>query len=393
MNTIRKHFLTTTVLIIMMTLVMSLLMSPCGMENISAANGATNDVKAVDDDILFERSDGDRVVLTGGADEKTYGIFDKTCRPMAGKIGFRAKVEDEDTLSVTAYTLEKQLMNVSGNVIIVPLETVKDKSAHKIMGTGIKPGETVTVKVPGDGDFAVGYLTDNYRITGYAAKRGNRLLMYRLSDGGKGYENWAKLQKKIDKQQALTSQIHYQMEGMGKGVPKLADKIREDGRKVLAAKETELGRKLTDEEKLYVLIMDLRENYALDSWKINNQLDTRALADGDLTDRDNYTIFNKVGVCYDFASMIGIALRDQGVPTALAGNPSHSNLTAFLNGEWLIYDASESAIWRCIYEDTDPAKWDTAMDGIAYGAGNMARESSNCEITSFSYNFLDGNKL
>ena len=390
MNSIRKHGLTTTVLAIIMTLVMSLLIPSCGMEKMNAANGAT--VKAEGDDVLFEKSDGYRAILIGGAEEKTYGMFDDTCLAMAGKIGFRAKAEGADTLYVTAYALEKQLMGISGNVVIVPLEKVKDKSSHMIMGTGVKPDETVTVKVPGDGIYAVGYIAGDHKITGYAVKQGNRLLMYRLCAGGAGYEKWNTLKKKIDKQKALTSEVNYQMEGMGKGVPKLADKIREDSRKVLAAKESELGRKLTDEEKLYVLIMDLRENYATDSWKINNQLDTRALADGDLTDPMNYTPYNHVGVCYDFASMLGIAMRDQGVPTLLQGNPDHSNLLAFINGEWLIFDASENAIWKCKGEETDPAKWEKTMNGIACGARNMAC-GPNCETTSFSYNFYSGARL
>lgn len=188
MNTIRKHILTTTVLVSMMMLMLSLLMSTSGMENMSAANGATNDAKAVGDDILFEGHNGRKMVLAGGTTEKTYGVFDEDVRPMAGKIGFRAKVEGPDTLYVTTYTLEKKLMNISGYVAIVPLETVKDKSTHKIIKTCVRPDETVEIKISNDGNYAVGYVAGDYRITGYAVKQGDKLKMYRLCEWSKGYE-------------------------------------------------------------------------------------------------------------------------------------------------------------------------------------------------------------
>ncbi len=111
---------------------------------------------------------------------------------------------------------------------------------------------------------------------------------------------------------------------------------------LIAAREKELGRNLTEEEKTKVLYEYIIEKIVYDYEKIK-KIDTSYLPDIDST----ITTLN--GICYDYSSLFAAVLRQQGIPTKMIKGYStftevyHAWNEVYVGGKWVIVDSTTDA--------------------------------------------------
>ncbi len=111
---------------------------------------------------------------------------------------------------------------------------------------------------------------------------------------------------------------------------------------LIETQEKELGRKLTEDEKIKVLYQYIIEKIVYDYEKIN-RIDTSYLPNID----DTVTTQN--GICYDYSSLFAAVLREQGIPTKMIKGYStfttvyHAWNEIYVGGKWVIVDSTTDA--------------------------------------------------
>ncbi|NGZ77959.1 transglutaminase domain-containing protein [Saccharibacillus alkalitolerans] len=111
----------------------------------------------------------------------------------------------------------------------------------------------------------------------------------------------------------------------------------------LAAKLT--AGKNTDKEKVQAIY-----NYVVSNIKYDNEL-AASVGSVYIPSADS-TLASKKGICYDYASLMGVMLRSSGVPAKLVmGNTTyvkeyHAWNEVYLDGKWVIVDATVDAAYK-----------------------------------------------
>lgn len=111
---------------------------------------------------------------------------------------------------------------------------------------------------------------------------------------------------------------------------------------LIADREKELGRKLTETEITKVLYEYIIEKIVYDYNKINN------LTNSYLPNIDD-TVTTQLGICYDYSSLLAAVLRNQGIPTKMAKGYStftevyHAWNEIYVDGKWVIVDSTTDA--------------------------------------------------
>lgn len=111
----------------------------------------------------------------------------------------------------------------------------------------------------------------------------------------------------------------------------------------LAAKLT-AGKK-TDKEKAQAIY-----NYVASTIKYDNQL-AKTVGTVYIPSADG-TLVSKKGICYDYASLMGVMLRSSGIPTKLVMGSTtyvkeyHAWNEIYLDGRWVIVDATVDAAYK-----------------------------------------------
>ncbi|OWA35353.1 transglutaminase [Saccharibacillus sp. O16] len=111
----------------------------------------------------------------------------------------------------------------------------------------------------------------------------------------------------------------------------------------LAAKLT-AGKK-TDKEKVQAIY-----NYVVSNVKYDFDL-AKTVGTVYLPSADS-TLVSKKGICYDYASLMGVMLRSQGIPTKLVMGSStyvdvyHAWNEVYMDGKWVIVDTTVDAAYK-----------------------------------------------
>ena len=99
----------------------------------------------------------------------------------------------------------------------------------------------------------------------------------------------------------------------------------------------------TDEAKVFTFATHIAQNIAYDEYKAHvikysrarvNSTDTH---DG-YTDDNNFAYYNRVGVCWDYANILTIMCRSNGIPCTSIEVPGHTYNAVYLNGHWMQID-------------------------------------------------------
>lgn len=114
----------------------------------------------------------------------------------------------------------------------------------------------------------------------------------------------------------------------------------------------------SNEAKVYAMVMYLTRNYAYDDYRVS-VLDnaSRAMTTNSWNDDNLWLYYNKVGQCWDFANVMTIMCRYQGIPCTSVENEGHTVNAIWMNGEWIAVDVSALVANHCDTEDTAPSNW------------------------------------
>lgn len=133
--------------------------------------------------------------------------------------------------------------------------------------------------------------------------------------------------------------------------------------------EVILKKEWSDDTKVYAMVDYLMNNYAYDDWRVEtNKNKSRATLAQCWSDDNLWMYGNKVGNCWDFANVLTIMCRHQGIPCTSVDNDGHTLNAVWLHDEWTAIDVSVLVEHTCYLEDTDPAQWEEQY------ASNFERE-------------------
>lgn len=124
----------------------------------------------------------------------------------------------------------------------------------------------------------------------------------------------------------------------------------------------EVGKKIikddwTDEAKVFAFTMHIAQNIAYDEYKADvikysrarvNSTDTH---DG-YTDDNNFAYYNRVGVCWDYANILAIMCRSNGIPCTSIEVPGHTYNAVYLDGHWMQIDITRFYWYQVNGKDT-----------------------------------------
>ena len=133
----------------------------------------------------------------------------------------------------------------------------------------------------------------------------------------------------------------------------------------------------SDELKVYALVMWMNRNLAYDNYRVDTLKNTsRATKAGKWNDDSLFTYGNNVGQCWDFANILTIMCRHQGIPCTTVENYGHAVNAVWLRDEWVAIDVSELVGYHCYTKDTNKDGWkkfrnDTYHRRFGYFDSNM----------------------
>lgn len=115
-----------------------------------------------------------------------------------------------------------------------------------------------------------------------------------------------------------------------------------------------------DEMKILALTKYLTENYAYDEWRVQvNHNQSRAAKYKRWNDDSLWMYYNNVGQCWDFANVMTIMCREQGIPCTSLENYGHTINIVWLNNEWIGIDISSLVYHENWEEKPVKEKWET----------------------------------
>lgn len=343
---------------------------------------------------------------TDPMDRRLFGsdIMEDTLA-FGGEREFLAEVTDKNTIRVTPLVLNKSDMNQTVDVVWTTIDpnVSHSRSEYHYAKRGVKIGESVDMVLPDDFEYGVigTIYSDKNNVSGYAGRVNGKVQLFRKDFGIDKRERWDKVIKKIDEKKALTTEIKYPAPEVH-----ITDDIEELVNSIVSSKEKELGRKLYDGEVLYLVSTYIVKNYAYDSWlieenKYEDTVKTRAKLMGDVANPDYYIINNHVGVCYDFAGIIGITARMRNLPSCMMAvtfepgeKASHGLCAVKLDGKWITFDLTKCTDYVCKYEDTSKDKWQKTRGqwSLVSNLGSCP-ELDDYEVEAFCYDFYSGTKI
>ena len=133
----------------------------------------------------------------------------------------------------------------------------------------------------------------------------------------------------------------------------------------------------SNETKVCAMVLYLVRNYAYDDYRVQTLKNvSRANTDDAWTDDNHFMFYNKVGQCWDFANVLTIMCRHQGIPCTSVENYDHTVNAVWMNGEWVAIDVSALVAHHCNTKDTDPKLWleyhtDSYENAYGYYDGTM----------------------
>lgn len=141
----------------------------------------------------------------------------------------------------------------------------------------------------------------------------------------------------------------------------------------------------TDAHKVKVFYDYILDNMAYDYWVVEKGAHSRTFYKKDYTGT-YFTSVTNVGVCEDFANIVAIMCRAQGIPAVKAYVDSHAWSYIYIEdyGRWISVDPTRDIVYGCYSEDT--SKWTevkkvsryTSLDNI--GAENVYRDDLGATI-------------
>lgn len=141
----------------------------------------------------------------------------------------------------------------------------------------------------------------------------------------------------------------------------------------------------TDAHKTQAFYDYILDNMAYDYWVLQKGSHSRTFYNKDYTGT-YFTSVTNVGVCEDFANIIAIMCRAQGIPAVKVHISSHAWAYVYIEdyGRWISVDPTRDIVYGCYSEDT--SKWTevktvnryTSLDNI--GAENVYRDDLGATI-------------
>lgn len=120
----------------------------------------------------------------------------------------------------------------------------------------------------------------------------------------------------------------------------------------------------SDELKTFALVCWMSRNLAYDDYRAHTLNNVSRANKANKWNEDNmFTYGNKVGQCWDFANILTVMARHEGIPCTTVENNSHTVNAVWLRGEWVAIDVSVLVSRHCTTEDTDPDNWVSQRDG------------------------------
>ncbi len=303
--------------------------------------------------------------------------------PYEGLFGLKAEIKGT-VVNYSMYT--HNAFYQEGIVSLRSYEDVRRGKEGMNLGT-IKVNESASFdlrSIAEAGKEAVYYLK--------IASNGKKAYMYLYDDGKKAWvckydhtsekeaESWNRLIGKLDPKKCLEMYVG------NPGYPITYPTSGKDGycndvSKWCELSDTLVNKNWTDNMKVFALVLYLTRNYAYDDWRVqtNNNVSRASLAQC-WDDESLWMYENKVGNCWDFANVLTIMCRRQGIPCTSVENDEHTLNAVWMDDEWVAIDVSALVNHHCRLEDTDPALWRETRSGLYatdYGYYDSAMDTYN----------------
>lgn len=157
-------------------------------------------------------------------------------------------------------------------------------------------------------------------------------------------------------------------------------KYRCDTQKWIDLSNSLVEKNWSKEHKAYVIYDWIIRNIAFDYYDVEHCPSSRSAYYKDWSGK--WHVWNtKCGVCFDYANILAIMYRAQGIPTVLIGsdNFNHDWNVAYINGRWIELDASMNAKYKVETSDVNK-RTEFHSEGTLYSYCGFSRIHPNYDI-------------
>lgn len=329
------------------------------------------------------------LTVYGLSSERTYGFGGNSTVDFEALYGVKLKTSGK-TVTITTYDNASKFPTSSVLVCKMTNNTTEELVANY---DDISAGTSVTYTVSEKGIYSVSDVVDEKKVDrtvrGYFYYDGKTLNTCRTTtipadEFNEIIKHWNNLMSNADPKNYLSNATTtYPTSGVGDRC------VHVDEYEALADEilNSETRKAFSDEMKVFTIVNYLTRNYAYDDYRVNTlHMVSRANIAGVYNDDKYYFWGNKVGVCWDFANALTIMIRHIGIPCTSVESSNHTAIAVYLNGEWVMIDATQLMLYTCNTEDTSKDKWiyDTKvyLYSDEYGTYDIFQDfdSHDCEI-------------